>query len=118
MGVIEDVGSIAELIKKIGDIELYRQIVTLETKVRELSRDKMRSDDRVVELETMLKFKEELTFKDGLYWLKGDETPFCPACWDAKKLAIRIKRLILPSHGYRLQCPNCQTFYHQKPVGV
>ena len=38
MSVVEDVGKIAELIKKIGDIELYKKILTLETEVIELTR--------------------------------------------------------------------------------
>jgi hypothetical protein len=51
VGVVEDVGKIAELIKKIGDIDLYKKILALETEVMELTRDKRRADDRIEELE-------------------------------------------------------------------
>jgi len=71
MGVVENMKDVADLIKKIGDIELNRKILTLETEVLDLTRDKRRADEKVEELERALKFKNELKFKDPYYWREG-----------------------------------------------
>jgi len=105
MSVVDDVGKIAELIKKIGDMELYKKILDLETEVRELTRDKRRSDDKVEELERTLKIKGELVFRENHYYLKNDEKedgPFCSSCWDRDGKLIRIHNTV-----YGINCPVC-----------
>jgi len=39
-------------------------------------------------LEEKLKDNETFIFKSGVYWKEGDETAFCPKCWenDGKKI--------------------------------
>jgi hypothetical protein len=118
MGVVENMKDVADLVKKFNDIELNRRILNLENEVLDLSRDKRRAEERVEELERALKFSKELVLRDGFYWIEGDDTPFCTACWDAKRLAIRIKRLPLPVHHHRFQCPHCETLYAQRNVGI
>jgi hypothetical protein len=113
MGAVENVKEVAELIRKFNDIELNRRILKLEEEVIDLTRDKRRAEDRIEELERALK---ELVLRDGLYWLEGDNSPFCTSCWDAKRLAIRLKRLAVPERGYRLQCPHCKTLFSHVPV--
>jgi hypothetical protein len=111
MGIIEDVGNIAELIKKIGDMELYKQILTLETEVRELTRDKRRSDDKVEELERTLKLQKELVFKTPFYYLGDDPAPYCPGCWESKRLGVHLVRAIIPGFGVQMECPSCKHHY-------
>jgi hypothetical protein len=48
MGVVENMKDVADLIKKIGDIELNRKILTLENEVLDLSREKRRLENQVV----------------------------------------------------------------------
>jgi len=111
MGIIEDVGNIADLIKKIGDIELYKQILTLETEVRELTRDKRRSDDKVEELERTLKLQKELGFKSPFYYLGDDPAAYCPGCWESKRLGVHLVRAITPGFGVQMVCPSCKHHY-------
>lgn len=92
MGAVENVKDIAGLIRKFNDIDLNRRILELEEGVMDLTRDKRRAEDRIDELERGLKFKGEVVVKDGLYWV-GNDGPYCTACRDAKKMAIRLKRL-------------------------
>ena len=109
MGVIENVGNIAELVKKIGDIELYKKILALETEVRELTRDKRRADDKVEELERMLTFSKELSFKAPFYYTKGDATPYRPGCWESKSIAIHVTQH--QQYTHLRQCPSCKHSY-------
>lgn len=118
MGVVENMKDVADLVKKFNDIELNRRILTLENEVLDLSREKRRGEERIEELERAIKFSKELVLRDGFYWVEGDSTGFCTACWDAKHLAVHVKRLPLPVHHHRFQCPHCATLYALKTTGV
>src|SRR5579862_1756398 len=90
MGVVENMKEMADLIKKLGDIELNRKILTLETEVLDLTRDKRRLEEKVEELEKTMKLKKDLYFSEPFYWVKGDATPYCPSCWEAKASAVHV----------------------------
>lgn len=109
MGVVENVKDIAEVIKKIGDIELNRKILTLETEVLDLTRDKRRADEKVEQLERALQFKEKLTFRTPYYYADGDPAPYCPGCWDSKRIAVHV--VTHPMNLGNNQCPSCGHVY-------
>ncbi len=115
MSVVDDVGKIAGLIKKIGDVELYKQILTLETEVMELTREKRLADEKVEELERALKFKENLSFDAPFCWLKGDSTPYCAGCWEEKHKAVHVVLYNENSHGAFFNCPVCKHQYDVRP---
>jgi hypothetical protein len=64
MGVVENLKNVADLVKKAGEIDLYKKISAAEDEVRELTRDKRRLEDKVEELERTLRSKE---FKAPFY---------------------------------------------------
>ena len=109
MGVIEDVKTLGELLRKYNDIELNRRIVSLESEVLDLSRDKRRLEEQVEELQRALKFSKELQFKNAFYWLEGDNAPFCPGCWESKRLPIHLAQH--PQYLPLKICPNCKHTY-------
>ena len=111
MGVVENFKEVADLLKKFNDIELDRRIVKLEEEVIDLTRDKRRADDKVEELQRALKFKGELKFKDPYYRLDGDPSPYCPGCWDAKSVAVRIVTVRNPMLHDQKKCPSCNHVY-------
>jgi hypothetical protein len=111
MGILDEMKEVADLVKKIGDIDLYRRINKLEGEVIDLTRDKRHAEEKVQELERALKFNKELSLKNGFYWLQGDDNPFCVGCWDAKRMAVHVKRLAFLKDGNRYECPHCKTLY-------
>jgi hypothetical protein len=111
MGAVENIKEVADLVKKFNDIELNRRILTLENEVLDLSREKRRAEEKVEELQRSLKFKGELVFREPFYWLQGDNTPYCPACWEDKQKVVHITYSHANSHGQYWQCPNCKTDY-------
>jgi hypothetical protein len=90
VGILDEMKEIGDLIKKAGDIDLYRRINKLEGEVIDLTRDKRRADEKIEELERTLKFKAELVFKEPFYWLGADQTPYCPVCWESEHKAVHI----------------------------
>lgn len=112
MDVVQNMKEVADLVKKFNDIELNRRILNLENEVLDLSRDKRRAGEKVEELERALKFKGELQFRDPYYWREGDPTPYCPACWDTKRMAAHIVRIKDPVRYDTVQCPSCKHVYN------
>jgi len=67
MGAIETVKEVADLIGRLHDIDLSRRILKLEEEIIELTRGKRRSDEKIEELERVLKFRGELRFREPFY---------------------------------------------------
>jgi hypothetical protein len=118
MGAVEHVKEVAELIRKFNDIDLNRRILNLETEVLDLTRDKRRADERIEELERTLALQKELKFKAPFYRLDGDDSPYCPACWEGKKMAVHVVATTAILNGRQLQCPSCKQTYINRPVGI
>ena len=57
------------------------------------------------ELKEQLKTKGEFTYKNNTYWNKEDG-PYCSACFDDKKRAIRMTT---NPGNYIAECPVCKT---------
>lgn len=116
MGVVENMKEVADIIKKLGDIELNRKILTLETEVLDLTREKRRAEERAEELERTLNLRANLVFDPPFYWLEGDQTPFCPSCWEDRHKAVHVV-LVFDNPPYaRLDCPVCKHEYGMTSV--
>jgi hypothetical protein len=111
MSAIENVKEVADLIKKFNDIDLNRRILNLENEVLDLSRDKRRAEEKVEELEGLLKFSEKLTFGEPFYWLEKDSTPYCPQCWEAARTPIHLLYKGHMTGGHRYDCPKCTNVF-------
>ena len=112
MSVVENMKDLADLAKSTGQIELYKQISEAEDAVREIAREKRRLEDRVEELERAMRFREETVFKAPFYYLKvGDQTPYCPRCWEKDTQAVHVVVNWHDSSGIQWHCPDCKSIY-------
>jgi hypothetical protein len=109
MSVITNVKEIADLIKKAGDIELYRKIIELEGEIIELTRKNRDLEDQVNELKDLLNTAKKMEFRKPFYWIEGDPTPLCPRCWESEKLAIHL--VDLNTMGNPWDCKKCSSRY-------
>jgi len=114
VSAVENVKEIADLIKKFNDIELNRRILNLENEVLDLSREKRRADEKIEELERTLKLRKELYFFEPFYWNKGDQTPFCPSCWETKTTAVHVTFGHDNDDDSVWRCPSCNHMNHPK----
>ena len=113
MGIIDNAKEVADLIKKIGDIELYRKIVELEGEIVELTRQKRSLEEKTETLEKLLALKQEMVFKKPFYYQDKDPHPYCPKCWEADKKAIHLDGPSRIERSQRYDCQNCKNhFYH------
>lgn len=90
---------IAELIESLADAKISA------TEFQDVIQEK---DSRIAELEDLLKFKDKLVRKDGM-WFKADENgepidePFCSNCWDSERKAIHLN-----NRRDFFECPWCK----------
>jgi hypothetical protein len=90
LSIIENTKEIADLIQKIGNVDLYRKIVELEGEIIELSRQKLQLEAKVDELQKNAKLKAEMRFERPLYFQRNDGTPFCPVCFEKDGCTIHL----------------------------
>src|SRR5258708_39238768 len=90
MGVLDNVKEVGGLVKKIGDIVLYRKSVNAEGEVMELTRQLRIAQERVRELAGALSFKQKLVFKVPFYFADGDLVPYCPRCWEVAQKSVHM----------------------------
>lgn len=59
-------------------------------------------------LEEKLKDNETFIFKSGVYWKDGDDTAFCPKCWenDGKKIHLLAREHQYAGLGQSIEKPN------------
>lgn len=113
MDVIGTVKQLADLAKKVGQMELYQRLVDLQATVVEreaenlkLSRANHDLQVRLEGLERQLQFSKSLTFRAPFYYGDGDEVPYCPRCWESDHVAMHL--VSMPwSGGTRYDCPKC-----------
>ena len=107
MTIVSNVKEIADLVKKLGDVELYRKIVELEGEVIELTRDNHELERKVDDLSKKLSMAATLIWHSGYYWRENDQFPFCPRCWEKEHIAVHLVgsgKIVNP-----WSCPNCKS---------
>jgi len=107
MSIISNAKEIADLIKKVGDMELYRKIVELEGEIIELTRKNRELEDQVDELKKLVDTAKTMEFRKPFYYTAGDPTPFCPRCWEVDKLTIHL--VDLNTVGSPWECKKCSS---------
>lgn len=110
MSLISNAKELTELIKKLGDTELYRKIVELEVEILELSRENLELQRKVDTQLEALAIQRSLAFRAPFYFSEKDATPYCPNCWEVSKLAIHVAFQYQTSDGrFRYRCNTCQS---------
>jgi hypothetical protein len=112
MSIIDNAKEIADLIKKIGDVELYRRIVELEGEIIELTRAKRQAEGEIERLGDILKRQEQMEFRKPFYFTPKDNHPFCPQCWEVNKVVVHLNGPInLSDKRRRYECFNCKSAF-------
>lgn len=117
---------VSEGVKGISDaslqIELGQKIIDLQSAALEIISEKgelltknqnllTEIDDlkkKINTLEEQLETKESLNFNNSMYWLKDDENPYCPNCYDNNGKLIHL----IEDLGFmRYRCNTCKNQY-------
>lgn len=107
MGIYEKFKDVVKIVKDIDNIELYKEILEIQSEMNLLYEEKQENTERIKELEDVLKISKKLSFEYPFYYLKDDKVPFCPRCWEADQKAIHL----LGTENESQFCPECSNKY-------
>lgn len=110
MGIIENAKDLAELIKKAGDVELYRKIVELEGEVIELTHENRSLKEELRHRDEHEALRQSLQHDGERYWLTRDGTkdgPFCATCMDIDSKLVRMRKYQTVNHSTDYVCDYC-----------
>ncbi len=113
MGIIETIKDVAVLVQKADNIDLVKHVLALQTQAQELIEDNRSLKEKVKELEGLLQFAKNLSFRVPFYFATGDAVPYCPRCWEVKRKAIHVVRIYesQESQETRWDCFECNQMY-------
>jgi hypothetical protein len=102
MSTLENLKEIADLVKKLGNIELYRKIVELEGEVIELTRENH-------DLKERLRFKSgDFEFKNPFWYEKAHpDRPLCAKCFATRTVAPMSELYRGANEGVWRKCLVC-----------
>jgi len=110
MGVIENLKDIADLIKKAGDVDLYRKIIESEGAVIELTRENRRLEEKASELEKRWHFKSRCTLPSPFTTKTEIRLPTVQLAGRRQEGRSRYFRF-RQSGIYAMDCPLCKHNY-------
>jgi hypothetical protein len=110
MSLLDDFRSVISTIQKIDNIELYRQIVDLQSEAVEIVAENTQLRGRISDLEAKFEVRQKLRFEANAYWI-GDtmetgDGPFCSNCYDQHQKLVRM--LTLSNNNKWSECPTCE----------
>ncbi|MEZ4103834.1 MAG: hypothetical protein R3B60_00950 [Candidatus Paceibacterota bacterium] len=100
--------SITELVKKSATLDLQEKIVSLREFIVSIKDENIALKEENQALKLELATKHDFVLKNGLYWKKGDNVPFCQKCLDGSKKHIHLQRW--NSRG-GWKCFECEKYY-------
>lgn len=110
MGIFNQLKSIAKILQEAGKIKQYQQILEVQEKLLEMQSKIQDLEKENSELKEKLKIKENLIYRNNVYWINNkdkEDGPFCPRCWDADKKLVRLQPFDKSDYSY--DCPNCKS---------
>ena len=114
MGLVENFKDLFKLAGAANNLDLYKNLSELQTRVMELEEENNRLRTDKKDLEEKLRLAERMTFKEPFYYQDGDETPFCPSCWECKNSAAHVIFRYNRPNEICWDCPVCKTVYQVK----
>lgn len=83
---------IAEIAKRIKNYELTEQVADLRGMLMDLLAENTQLKAELEKAQQNSDFSKKAVFKDGMYWLEGDDTPFCQRCWEVDSNMVHLEK--------------------------
>jgi hypothetical protein len=94
VSILETVKDVVSLVQKVDNIDLLKQILSLQSDVQKLYGENLALREDVALLKEKLRLKETLRFHDGNYFLirndGSEDGPFCQICHDVDGKLVRL----------------------------
>jgi hypothetical protein len=111
MGILDNAKEVANAVHEIHNLELYERVLSLHSDIIGLVEENKALREKNEELAKTIALTKAMTFAEPFYHQKGDKTPYCASCWEAKKAAIHVVFAFDKSEATRWDCPSCKQMY-------
>lgn len=112
MSILDNAKGIAQAVHEINNLELYQRVLGLHSDIIELVEDNIRLRDENADLKKKIQLREDMKFKAPFYYREGDDTPFCPSCFESNKHeAVHVTFIFDNDRDTRWDCPSCNHTY-------
>lgn len=111
MGILDNAKQVAKAVEEIHNLELYQRVLNLHSDIIELVEENNRLRDENKELAKTVSLKQTMKVKEPFYFQDGDQTPFCPACWESKDKPVHVIFGYDGQEETRWDCPSCKHMY-------
>ena len=108
MGIVDTMKDVVTLVQKTDNIELVKQVMSLQSEALEMQEENRSLREQVSELRRALDFAKSLRFEEPFYRAPDDSVPFCARCWEVDRRAIHLKQ---DWNGRRWECYQCGKVY-------
>lgn len=117
MGIIENFKDMLKIADAANNLDLYKNLGELQTSVQGLQEENRQLHDENKGLKEKLELTGKMIHKPPFFYQDGDQTPFCPACWEGDRKAIHLLYSHEEDSCIRWDCKTCkQMFLINKPV--
>lgn len=115
MGLIDNFKDLFKLADAANNLDLYKKLTELQTRVMELEENNRQLRDEKSQLQQTLDLREKMQFKEPFYYREGDQTPFCPSCFESNKHeAVHAVKEWDDEREVGWICPTCKHRYTVK----
>ena len=114
MSILDNAKEIANSVHEIKNLELYGRVLDLNRGIMDLVEENRNLRAEVEGLKKKLQLREQMVFKEPFYFQEGDNTPFCPACWELKNDPIHLHFIHNSNSSARWDCKVCKNMFIDK----
>jgi len=114
MGILDNAKEVAKAVQEIHNLELYQRVLNLHSDIIALVEENNRLRDENKEFAKAIALKNAMRFKEPFYYQEDDETPYCPACWETKTIAVHVTFGVARTNDTAWSCPGCKHTYWVK----
>src|SRR5215470_18111702 len=103
---VDALRQIRHIIKKLNDRELVKLILDLQKEFFAMKNENLMLFAELAKLkrEADLRRMMQMRPPSHFYFQEGDETPFCPVCWESRGKAIHLRTQTHGVGGTRREC--------------
>lgn len=107
MKIIEHGKSVIDLVRKMDNVELYREIVDLQAEIVDLASENADLKTKIAELKNKGDIKKKIEFKPPFFFFKGDKVALCPKCWQVDERPVYLEGPWIDDGWTYYNCPGC-----------
>jgi hypothetical protein len=90
MSILDNVKEIARAIHEINNPDLYKRVLALHSDIVGLVEEDIQLRDENQKLKEMIRLENVMKFQEPFWYRVGDETPYCPGCWESNAQPVHV----------------------------